>query len=230
MKVIIAIDGACRRNGKPDCVASGGLFIQAFDDSGEHLIGSYTRGMYEYGSTNQRGELLALFRAMRIVYKNDYADVTIITDSEYLFNAMTKQWYKTWQNNKWLTRDGNPVKNRDLWEQIAEYADKCERAENEVIFYHVKGHCIPFGTVTATNSLNDDPTGAKLLKMVQDKFDNVAPTKRTLFENAAELSMKNNGFAPDIHGPVFKRWITFNVMADAVATKVVDEADSHRET
>lgn len=229
MKVIIAIDGACRRNGKPDCTASGGLFIQAIEDDGT-VIGCCTRGVHEYCSTNQRGELLALLKAMHIVCKNDYEDVTVITDSEYLFNAMTKQWYKNWQFNDWLTRDGNPVKNRDLWENIARYADKCERAENEVIFYHVKGHCIPFGAVTATNSLIADPSGSELLKMVQDKFDNVATSKQTVFENAAELSMKNNGFAPDIHGPIFKRWITFNVMADAIATKVVDEADSHRET
>lgn len=229
MKILIAIDGACRRNGKPDCTASGGLFIQAFDDNGKD-IGYCTRGIYEYGSTNQRGELLALLKALKIVWKNDYEDVTVVTDSEYLFNAMTKQWYKNWQNNHWLTRDGNPVKNRDLWEQIAEYADKCELAENEVIYYHVKGHCIPFGTVTATESLLKDPTGESLFKMVQDKFDNVAASKQKIFENAAELSMKNNGFAPDIHGPVFKSWVTINVMADAVATKVVDEADSYRET
>jgi ribonuclease HI len=229
MKILIAIDGACRRNGKPDCTASGGLFIQAFDDNGND-IGCAIRGAYEYCSTNQRGELLALLKALSIVWKNDYSDVTIVTDSEYIFNAMTKQWYKNWIANDWLTRDGNPVKNRDLWENIARYADKCERAENEIIFYHVKGHCIPFGTVTATTSLESDKTGRALLEMVQTKFDNVACSKRTLFEHAAELSMKNNGFAPDINGPVFKSWVVANVMADAIATKVVDEADSRRET
>ena len=25
--LVIAIDGACRRNGKPDCVSAGGVFI-----------------------------------------------------------------------------------------------------------------------------------------------------------------------------------------------------------
>lgn len=229
MRLFIAIDGACRRNGRPDCTASGGVFIQGYNDDGTYA-GCCTKGVYEYGSTNQRGELLALLKALTVIYKNDCKEASIVTDSEYLFNAMTKQWYKNWHHNDWLTRDGNPVKNRDLWEQIAEYADKCERADDEVIFYHVKGHCIPFGAVTATNSLNADPTGKALLEMVQTKFDNVAASKRKLFENAAELSVKNNGFAPGINGPVFKSWVVANVMADAIATKVVDEADSHRET
>lgn len=228
MKILIAIDGACRRNGKPDCTASGGVFIQAFDESGK-AIGYCTKGVYEYGSTNQRGELLALLKALKIVWQNDYEDVSIVTDSEYIFNAMTKQWYKSWQGNDWLTRDGNPVKNRDIWELIAECADRCTRAENEIVFYHIKGHCIPFGAVTATTSLTEDPTGESLFKMVQDKFDNVASTKQTIFAKAAELSLKNNGFALDVHGPVFKSWVTANVVADAIATKVVDEADSHRE-
>jgi ribonuclease HI len=228
MKLFIAIDGACRRNGKPDCVASGGVFIQGLEDDGS-LLGYCTKGVHEYGSTNQRGELLALLKALRVIQNKD-CEASIVTDSEYIFNAMTKQWYKNWQYNNWLTRDGNPVKNRDIWEQIAHYADKCERQEDEIMYYHVKGHCIPFGTVTATNALINDPSGEKLLDLVCAKFDNVAASKQTIFENAAELSIKNNGFAPDINGPVFKKWITFNVMADAIATKVVDEADSHRET
>ena len=228
MKILIAIDGACRRNGKPDCVASGGVFIQGFNDDGT-LAGCCQKALYERGSTNQRGELLALLKALQVIWKNDY-DATIVTDSEYIFNAMTKQWYKSWMFNDWLTRDGNPVKNRDIWEQIAEYADKCERMDNDIIYYHIKGHCIPFGVVTATNSLINDPSGAELLEMVSAKFDAVAKTKRILFERASELSMKNNGFELDINGPVFKQWVTANVMADAIATKCVDEADSHRET
>ena len=227
MRLFIAIDGACRRNGKPDCVASGGVFIQGINYDGTHA-GCCTKGVYEYGSTNQRGELLALLKALKIVQNRD-CDATVVTDSEYIFNAMTKQWYKNWQFNTWLTREGNPVKNQDIWEQIAECADKCERQDNEVSYFHIKGHCIPFGTVTATNSLTNDPSGAELLELVKIKFEAVADSKRTLFERASELSMKNNGFALDIKGPVLKQWVVANVMADAIATKVVDEADSRRE-
>lgn len=227
MKLFIAIDGACRRNGKPDCVASGGVFIQGLNDDGT-VAGYCIKGISEYGSTNQRGELLALLKALKVIWNND-CEATIVTDSEYIFNAMTKQWYKNWQFNGWMTRDGYEVKNRTIWEQIAGYADRCELQDNEIIYYHIKGHCIPFGTVTATNSLIKDPSGEELFNMVNAKFDDVASSKRTLFEKASELSLKNNGFALDINGPVFKKWVAANVVADAIATKVVDKADSHRE-
>lgn len=228
MKLFIAIDGACRRNGKPDCVAAGGVFIQGFNDDGS-FAGCCTKSIYEYGSTNQRGELLALLKALRVIYNND-CEATIVTDSEYIFNAMTKQWYKGWRANGWFTRDGNIVKNRVIWEQIADYAIKCERSDTEIVYYHIKGHCIPFGAVTATNALIDDPSGKKLLDMVCVKFDEVAGTKRTLFEKASELSLKNNGWELDIKGPIFKQWVTANVVADAIATKAVDKADGCRET
>lgn len=228
MRLFIAIDGACRRNGKPDCTASGGVFIKGIYDDGTPTKYA-TKEVHEYGSTNQRGELLALLMALRVVFRRQ-CEAHIVTDSEYLFNAMTKQWYKSWQSGGWLTRDGNDVKNRDIWVQIAEYANMLERDGIEVIFYHIKGHVIPFGAVTAKNALVDDPTGAKLYKLVCDKFDAIAPTKVDVFKYASDLSVKNNGFQLDLNGPVLKEWVTANVVADAIATKAVDEADSRRET
>ena len=228
MILLMSIDGACRRNGKPDCTASGGVFIRGIDEDG-NCVGYATKSVFEYGSTNQRGELLALLMALKVTRKRQ-CEANIITDSEYLFNAMTKRWYKNWQHNNWLTRDGYEVKNRDLWELIASNADKCELLGYEVNFYHIKGHVIPFGAMTARNALVDDQTGEKLHKLVCDKYDAVAPTKVAAFKYASELSIKNNGFPLELKGPVLKDWVTANVVADAIATKAVDEADSHRET
>lgn len=227
MRLFMAIDGACRRNGKPDCTASGGVFIKGIDDDGA-VTGYATKSVHEHGSTNQRGELLALLMALRVVFRRQ-CEAHIVTDSEYLFNAMSKHWYKNWQHNSWLTRDGYEVKNRDIWVQIAEYASMLERDDIEVIFYHIKGHCIPFGTVTARNALVDDITGEKLYKLVCDKYDAVAPTKVDLLKYASDLSLKNNGFPLELNSPVLKDWVTANVVADAIATKAVDEADSRRE-
>jgi len=223
----MSIDGACRRNGKPDCTASGGVFIKGINEDGT-VAGYATRAVYEYGSTNQRGELLALLKALKVINER-MCDAYIITDSEYLFNAMTKQWYRNWQHNDWLTRDGYEVKNRDIWEQITRYASLIEDCGDEVIFYHIKGHVIPFGTVTTRNALVDDPTGEKLHSLVCDKYDAVAPTKVDVFKYASELSVKNNGFPLELNSRVLKELVTANVVADAIATKAVDEADSRRE-
>lgn len=227
MKLFIAIDGACRRNGKSDCTASGGVFIQQFDEH-HRRTACHVLSAYEYNSTNQRGELLALLKALEFIYSADM-EALVVTDSEYIFNAMTKHWYVSWMGNDWKTRAGDPVKNRDIWMEIAHAMNKCEqKADIDVCFYHVKGHCIPFGRVTADNALNDDPTGALLHSLVKTCYDSVAPRKKAVFDAALELSVRNNGFKP---GPAnFKDWVTANVVADAIATKVVDAADSFRET
>ena len=220
MKVLIAIDGACRRNGKPDCTSSGGIFIQSYEAGGS-VFHWATRAVHEYNSTNQRGELMALHKALE--YVNDTNDITeahIITDSEYIFNAMTKNWYTNWINNNWCTRAGDPVKNDDIWKSIVDTINKCTA---EVIFYHVKGHCIPFGRVTADNLLDEHPSGRALHLRVCDRFDELAPSKEKVFNAALELSERNNGFRPT--DEIFKSWVTANVVADAVATKEVDAAD-----
>lgn len=226
MYLMIAIDGACRRNGKPDCTASGGVFVQQFDGS-HRLVASTVLSAYEYNSTNQRGELLALLKALDHIYTADM-EAIVVTDSEYIFNAMTKAWYVNWMHNDWRTRSGEPVKNKDIWLEIAQACRRLCNADNEVVFYHVKGHCIPFGRVTAENALDRDPSGAWLHSLVKTRYDSVAPTKQAVFEAALKLSERNNGFEP---GPkVFKEWVTANVVADAVATRIVDAADSLRKT
>ena len=227
MKLLIAIDGACRRNGKPDCTASGGVFIQQFGEDSIRMA-CCTLSAYEYNSTNQRGELLALLKALEYIY-SARMEALVVTDSEYIFNAMTKRWYVSWMNNNWLTKAGDPVKNKDIWMEIAHAVEMCEYRRNiDITFYHVKGHCIPFGRVTADNALELDPSGTCLHSLVRTRYDEAAPKKKAVFDAALELSERNNGFAPE--PTVFKDWVTANVVADAIATKVVDAADSFRKT
>jgi ribonuclease HI len=218
MKLMIAIDGACRRNGKPDCTSSGGVFIQTYDDNNV-LFACDTIATHEHNSTNQRGELLALYEAIHYINKVQL-DTLIVTDSEYIFNAMTKNWYTNWINNSWLTRAGDPVKNDDIWKDIVDELNHCYA---ELTFYHVKGHCIPFGRVTADNLLTLDSSGGELYDRVFDRYDELAPTKEKVFNAARELSERNNGFVPT--DDIFKKWVVANVVADAVATREVDAAD-----
>lgn len=212
----IAIDGATRRNGKPDCVAAGAAFIQDIREDG--VVTCSLRTNYEHASTNQRGELLALLTALDYVHAAD-KEAQIITDSEYLFNAMTKNWCDRWVHNNWKTASNEPVKNADLWREIYHAASRCR----ELIFYHIKGHVIPFGRVTADHLLTADPSGRALYVEAFKKFNTVAPTKTNVIENAQALSLKNNGF--ELSPETFRDYVVANVVADAAATKVVDAAD-----
>jgi ribonuclease HI len=217
--LIISIDGACRRNGKPNCVSSGGVFIQHVDSTGK-TIKTDIRSNYEYGSTNQRGELLALLTALDYV-SSSRLETQIITDSEYLFNAMTKQWYKRWSFNSWKTAIGEDVKNADIWREIAHLVDKCE--DVEIAYYHIKGHCIPFGTVTADKLLDANMSGNALYRQVLIKYDTVYTAKRDNLSAAQDLSLKNNGYY--LPADILRKFVASNVVADAIATAVVNDAD-----
>lgn len=221
--LVISIDGACRRNGKPNCVSAGGVFIQHYDE-GLNLVQTKALSNYETKSTNQRGELLALLTALDYIWSAKQ-ETQIVTDSEYLFNTMTKEWYKSWQHKGWVTALGEPVKNRDLWQAISQAYCRCADAGIDISFFHIKGHCIPFGKVTANTLLAKDPSGAALMLEVCLKYDAVCETtKKPQLEHANELSERNNGFK--FVPTTLKRFVVANVMADAIATKCVEAADA----
>lgn len=214
---LIAIDGACRGNGTADCIAAGGVL--ALDISEDMSVDStYTLSTYEVCSTNQRGELLALLTALHYLRREEESAL-IVTDSEYIFNAMTKGWIPNWVNKHWLTALGEEVKNKDLWEEI-----HAEGAGLDVQYYHIKGHCMPFGAVTAKQLLTNNPTAFALLSNVLNKYDNMKDKlASTTLAKANELSIKNNGYA--LEDNILRLFVCANITVDAVATRCVDIAN-----
>lgn len=219
----IAIDGACRRNGKPDCISSGGVFIMHYNDANE-LVATETLSSYEVQSTNQRGELLALLAALDKACFHMQC-THIITDSEYIFNTMTKEWFNGWESRGWLTASMEPVKNSDIWKKIVQIYRECIDLNVDITFYHIKGHCIPFGKVAASTLLSKDCTGEALMNEAYKKYDiaAAASSKQKLLD-ANTLSLKNNGF--ELSDDILKEFVVMNTVVDAVATKCVEAADS----
>lgn len=219
--LVISIDGACRRNGKPNCVSAGGVFIMHYNNALE-LTHTALKSNYELESTNQRGEMLALLTAIDYAYDSKQS-AQVITDSEYLFNTMTKNWVGNWANKGWITSTGEPVKNKDIWLQIKHAHDRCVADGIELIFYHVKGHTIPFGKVTAQRLLAQDTSGMALYEAVKQEYHEVKFDKDVLGK-VSELSEKNNGFVPTEE--IMERFVVTNIIADAVATRCVEAADA----
>lgn len=220
--VIISIDGACRRNGQPNCVSAGGLFIVELGGRKmQTVVSAKTMSVSEKESTNQRGEMLALLEALKYIKNETNGIGSILTDSEYLFNTMYKEWFKGWESRDWLTAQGTLVKNLDLWQQIVEVYRQCD----DVVFFHIKGHCIPFGKVTAENLLLKDDSGLKLYEEAYRKYDAEAPQPKRLEKlvEAQELSLKNNGFK--LQPEQLRKFVVLNIVVDAVANKAVEEAD-----
>ena len=79
----------------------------------------------EYGTTNQRMELLAIRNALEFAQKNRQPNenVIIYSDSAYAINCYRQEWYTRWQQNGWVNSKGEDVANQDLWIEIIPYFD-----------------------------------------------------------------------------------------------------------
>ena len=83
-------------------------------------------------STNNQMELKAAIEALKALKKP--TEITIITDSVYVKNGIT-EWLNSWKKNNWKTKSKKLVKNKELWENLEELANK-----NVVTWKWIKGH------------------------------------------------------------------------------------------
>lgn len=122
-EVTIYTDGAC--SGNPGPGGFGAVLL--FGDHRKEISAGYIR------TTNNRMELLAVIEALRSLKRK--CSVTIHSDSKYVVDAIEKKWIVGWQRRAWIKRDGRPVLNRDLWEDLLEVLQA-----HEVSFVWVRGH------------------------------------------------------------------------------------------
>lgn len=211
----IAIDGACRRNGAPTCISAGACFIVTYDTETGVEQGQ-AESFHEEPSTSQRGELNGLLQAIEHVHQHP-ADTIIITDSEYLFNTMTKRWVDRWLHNNWTTAQGEPTKNADLWKLIWKLYLDCE---NYITFFHLKGHLLSVGQKKCHELLYHDTTGYELYEWARDTRE----IKEERRQHANDLSMTNNGFT--LSPEQLQQYAAMNLVADAVANLNIEIVES----
>lgn len=68
-------------------------------------------------TTNNRMELRAAIESLRWARTAGCQQAHIVTDSMYVKNGITG-WIRNWKRNNWTTANGQPVKNKDLWEAL----------------------------------------------------------------------------------------------------------------
>jgi ribonuclease HI len=122
--VTIYTDGACKPNPGPGgwgaiILANGAKDPRRLSGGAEH-------------NTNNRMELTAPTRALASLACPQ--KVVIHTDSKYVRNGIT-QWIHGWRRNGWRTADKQPVKNKELWQELW-----AELERHEVEWHWVKGH------------------------------------------------------------------------------------------
>lgn len=146
MKTIsIFTDGASRGNPGPGgwgaVIAFGDDTTNARRTHDEHTPNGakvVELGGAERNTTNNRMELTAAIEALNFLFSyglrtTDYR-LIIYTDSQYLINGITK-WIFSWEKRNWITKNKEPVLNRDLWEKLLEVS-KLKKVE----WKYVGGH------------------------------------------------------------------------------------------
>ena len=118
----IYTDGACRGNPGP----GGWAALLQMGAREREISGA------EAHTTNNRMELTAVIRALEVLKRPVRA--RLYTDSQYVRRGIT-EWLSAWQARGWRTADRKPVKNQDLWQQLAPLA-----AAHQIEWHWVPGH------------------------------------------------------------------------------------------
>ena len=125
-QVLLTTDGACIGNPGP----GGWACILRYKGHTRELSGS------EGSTTNNRMELKAVIEGLRALKQS--CSITVRTDSRYVRDGITK-WVHNWKANAWqrhVKGEGKqPVKNRDLWEELDLLTEN-----HEITWLWVKGH------------------------------------------------------------------------------------------
>ena len=122
-KVTIYTDGACSGNPGP----GGWGAILMCQGKKKEIAGGCKN------TTNNIMEITAVLEALKLL---KYAcEVDLYSDSAYVVNAFRQKWIDNWKKNNWKTASKEPVKNKELWQEL----DKLTQI-HQVKFHKVKGH------------------------------------------------------------------------------------------
>lgn len=121
-RVRLITDGSCLKNPGP-----GGWACLL-------RCGSYERVLMggEQRTTNNRMELRAAIEGLRAL--NEPCEVEVVTDAQYVQRGMS-EYLPWWKANDWRTTNGEPVANRELWEELESLA-----RDHETHWVWVRGH------------------------------------------------------------------------------------------
>jgi len=122
-QVTIYTDGACKNNPGP---GGYGVVLQ-YGEHRKELSAGYRL------TTNNRMEILAAIIGLESL--KEPCEVRLLSDSQYLVNAIEKGWARRWRASGWMRNNREKAVNPDLWERLLA---QCET--HKVRFEWVRGH------------------------------------------------------------------------------------------
>ncbi len=122
-KVEIYTDGACSGNPGP----GGWGAILMYKGNLKEISGGSP------DTTNNIMELQGVIEGLKML--KFPCEVELYSDSAYVVNAFNQKWINNWMKNNWKTASKDPVKNKELWQELYELTQM-----HKVTFIKVKGH------------------------------------------------------------------------------------------
>ena len=122
-EVTIYTDGACSGNPGP----GGWGTILIYKDVRKEISGG------KANTTNNIMEMTAVIEGLKLL--KFPCKVNLYSDSAYVVNAFNQGWIYNWIKKNWKTAGNEPVKNKELWQELYSLTKT-----HEVTFIKVKGH------------------------------------------------------------------------------------------
>lgn len=122
-EVTIYTDGAC--SGNPGPGGWGALLM--YKDTKKEISGG------KEDTTNNVMELTAVIEGLKLL--KFPCKVKLYSDSAYVVNGFNQKWIYGWIKNGWKNSSKEPVKNKELWQELYDLTKA-----HEVEFIKVKGH------------------------------------------------------------------------------------------
>ncbi|QPJ64925.1 MAG: ribonuclease HI [Candidatus Nitrohelix vancouverensis] len=121
-EVEIFTDGACKGNPGP----GGYGCILRYEGRSKELKGNSRQ------TTNNIMEMMAAIVALQEL--KEPCKVSLTTDSQYLVKGAT-EWLAGWKRKGWKTASRQPIKNKELWEEVSRLIDM-----HEITWLWTRGH------------------------------------------------------------------------------------------
>lgn len=132
---LLFTDGAC--SGNPGTGAWAFVAIELSEPIGDSNVFEASDGSEQ--TTNNRMELLAVLNAIQWLAEKPFDNATIWTDSKYVCEGLTG-WMYGWQKRGWVTQEGGPVSNQDLWQQALALEQKLGEIWKKIKMERLPGH------------------------------------------------------------------------------------------
>ena len=127
----VYIDGSCIRNGTSTAQAGYGIFW-----GDQHPWNCSNPLPLDSTATNNKAELMAAIKALQVATDNNLKRLIVCSDSNYVIQGVT-EWIYKWSENGWKTANGEDVKNKDIWKELAAFA---QDSGMDITWKHVAAH------------------------------------------------------------------------------------------